>query len=110
MSNVEHRTMLEDQMSLGRPLKVAYILLYFPRPTETFIADEINSIRKYNVDVQIISLLSAGTDVVQPVSRELLKFTSYAPGLLSLTIWKAQIYFLFSSFQLYFKLLITLLI
>lgn len=87
-------------------LKVAYVLLYFPRMTETFIADEIQAIISRNIDVKIISLLPASSsELTQPVSQKLLKYTSYAPGLTSIAIWKAQLHFLYKASHLYIGLL-----
>jgi colanic acid/amylovoran biosynthesis glycosyltransferase len=92
-----------------RPLKVAYLLLYFPKLTETFVATEIESIRSRNIDVRIISLLSAGSGPVQSLSQKLLQYTWYAPSVLNWALWRAQVYFLFKSSWLYMSLLATLL-
>jgi colanic acid/amylovoran biosynthesis glycosyltransferase len=94
---------------MKRPLKVVYMLLYFPRLTETFVAEEIHALRSSNIDVQIISLLSPGSGMIHEVSRELLKFTWNTPGLFSLSTWEAQLHFLLKSGRLYFQLLKTLL-
>ncbi len=92
-----------------QPLKVAYLLLCFPYLTETFVAEEIESIRSRNIDVRIISLLSPRSGPVQPLSQKLLQYTSYAPGVMSWAIWKAQLHFLLRSPRLYLSLLATLL-
>ncbi len=93
-----------------QPLKVAYILLYFPKLTETFIAGEITSMQSHKyVDVRIISLLSPKKGPVQVASQRLLQDTSYAPALLSGTTWHAHFYFVRKSFHLYQTLLTTLL-
>ncbi len=92
-----------------RALKIYYILLYFPRLTETFIANEIFSIRSRDVDAGIVSLLSPGSGPVQSLSQKLLSYTWNAPGLLRWDIWKAQFHFLSKSGRLYFRLLATLL-
>ena len=90
-------------------MKVAYILLRFPHFTETFIAEEIGAIQSRNIDVRIISLLSPKSGPMQPLSQKLLKYTLYAPRLLSWTICKAQLHFLIKSPRLYLGLLATLL-
>src|ERR1700674_3677043 len=82
------------------PLKVAYILLRFPQLTETFIADEIQTLRSQNVEVQICSLLQPDPGPIQSVSRQLLRFTSYSPGPVGLSLWSAQFHFLLKSFRL----------
>lgn len=91
------------------PLKVVYLLLHFPWFTETFVAAEIEAIRAQNVDVQIISLLSPRSTIIQPLSQRLLKYTLYAPGLMNFRLWWAQVHFAFKSFRLYLHLLETLL-
>jgi glycosyltransferase involved in cell wall biosynthesis len=90
-------------------LKVAYILLYFPRLTETFVAEEIQAIRSLGIEVQIVSLLSAESEPVQPLSQELLPLTWYAPGLQELALWRANFGFLRKSPRMYFSLLLDLL-
>src|ERR1017187_6001741 len=92
-----------------RSLRVAYLLLYFPRLTETFVADEIKAIRAHNIDVRIISLLSPRSGIVQPLSQQLLQYTWYAPSVLNRILWRAQFHFLLKSFRLYLHLLRTLL-
>ena len=94
---------------MTRPLNVAYILLRFPYLTETFIAEEIRAIQSKGVRVMIVSLLKPESGLVQPHSHELLPFTWHAPGLMSLALWKAQLWFLFRTGRLYFDLLVTLL-
>ena len=91
------------------PLKVAYVLLYFPRMTETFIADEIFSLISQNVNIRIVSLLPVKSKLAQPISQQLLKYTWYAPGLLSIAIWRAQFRFLVKRSHLYLALLATFL-
>jgi colanic acid/amylovoran biosynthesis glycosyltransferase len=87
------------------PLKVVYLLLYFPRLTETFIADEIRWIRAQGGDVRIISLLAPEQEPVQPVSQALLGLTWYAPGLRSRQLWAAQLHYLTTEPRLYLSLL-----
>jgi len=89
-------------------LKVAYLLLYFPHLTETFIAEEIEAIRSRNIDVRVISLLSPRLGPVQPLSQQLLQYTWYAPGVLSWALWRAQFHFMLRSFRLYLGLLAML--
>jgi colanic acid/amylovoran biosynthesis glycosyltransferase len=86
-------------------LKVAYLVLHFPRLTETFVAEEIKVIRERGGHVRIISLLAASAGPVQPTSNDLLECTWYAPGMASITLWEAQVYFLRKSAKLYLQLL-----
>ena len=90
------------------PLRVVYVLLHFPFLTETFIAEEIRSLREQGVDVKIVSLLEPGDGPAQPVSERLLPHCQYTLGLTSSVLWYAQLhYFLFAN-QRYFSLLYTL--
>lgn len=89
--------------------KVVYILLYFPRLTETFVAEEIRAIRSLGIDVHIVSLLGAESEPVQPLSQELLPITWYAPGLLNLSLWQANFRFFRRSPRMYFSFLLDLL-
>lgn len=90
-------------------LHVVYILLHFPYLTETFVAEEIRSLREQGVDVQIVSLLEAGNGPVQHVSQNLLPHCWYAPGLASFALWQSQIYYLITRGKKYLSLLFTLL-
>jgi colanic acid/amylovoran biosynthesis glycosyltransferase len=92
-----------------RPLRVAYLLLHFPRFTETFVAAEIDAIRAHSIDVRIISLLSPRSGIVQRLSQQLLQYTWYAPSVLNPVLWRAQVHFLLKSRRLYLHLLRTLL-
>ncbi len=94
---------------MASSLKICYILLYFPRLTETFVANEIHSIRSRDIDVEIVSLLPPGSGPVQTLSQKLLSHVWNAPGFLNWDIWKAQFHFLATSGSLYFHLLFTLL-
>ncbi len=86
-------------------MKIAYILLHFPYPTETFVAEEIAALRTQGTNVQIVSLLGPGKGVVQPLSQRLLRHTWYAPGLWSPKLWIAQGFFLFQQPRQYAALL-----
>ncbi len=90
-------------------LKVAYILLHFPHLTETFVAEEIRAIQLQGIDVQIISLLEPRPGPVQPLSQQLLSNAWYAPGLFSLSLWRAQLHFVLKSPRLFLGLLVRLL-
>jgi glycosyltransferase involved in cell wall biosynthesis len=91
------------------PLRVGYVLLRFPKLTETFIAEEIAALGKTGVTVKIVSLLKPRPEAVQPGSQALLRDTWYAPGLTRPSFWGAQIRSLVRSPVLYSRLLFTLL-
>jgi colanic acid/amylovoran biosynthesis glycosyltransferase len=95
-------------MSMSRPVNVVYILLYFPRLTETFIADEIAALTSQNVDVRIVSLLMPPPGYIQPQSHDLLRQTSYAPRVPTTATWIAHSYFLITAFRVYIGLLVEL--
>ena len=86
-------------------MKVVYILLHFPKLTETFVAEEIHALLSRDIDVRIVSLLNAGSGPAQPLSRELLNRVRYAPGLLSVRLWRAHLFYLVRSPRLSFGLL-----
>ena len=88
---------------------VVYLLLRFPYLTETFIAEEIRAVRSQGVHVSIVSLLKPHAGPVQSHSKELLSSTWYAPGLLSLALWRAQVTYLRKDPGLYLAMLMTLL-
>jgi len=90
-------------------LSVAYILMHFPYLTETFIAEEIQALRAQGIDVHIISLLQPGPGPVQPLSRQLLPHTWYAPPPFSRALWRAQWRFFRRAPRQYLGLLIDLL-
>jgi len=77
--------------------------------TETFIAEEIASLRSRGVDIRIISLLEADRGPIQPRSRDLIRLTWYPPGFARLSLAWAQLHFVWRSPRLYLRLLLTLL-
>jgi glycosyltransferase involved in cell wall biosynthesis len=89
-------------------LRVVYVLLRFPFLTETFIAEEIRSLREQGVNVKIVSLLEPGDGPVQPVSAQLLPYCQYTLGLTSPVLWYAQLYYLLFANRSYLSLLFTL--
>jgi colanic acid/amylovoran biosynthesis glycosyltransferase len=86
-------------------LQVAYVLLRFPRLTETFVANEICEIQHHGVRVHLFSLLEPRKGLVQPTSERLAKDVQYAPGLTSWRLWWAQLYFLTRSPLTYLALM-----
>ena len=92
-----------------RPPRIAYLLLHFPFHTETFVAEEIQAIRQLGLEVRIISLLGPGPGPAQPLSQQMLPEVWYAPGMLSLELWRAQFHFAFNSPSVYWRLLAHLL-
>jgi glycosyltransferase involved in cell wall biosynthesis len=90
-------------------LDVAYVLLRFPSLTETFIAEEMRHIQMKGLHLRLYSLLSPREKAIHAVSRQLLSQANYAPGLLSWSLWYAQLYWLLKSPAGYFTLLTTIL-
>ncbi len=90
-------------------LRVAYVLLRFPRLTETFVAEEIRGVQMRGVDFAIYSLLPSQEPLVHPVSQQLLPWLTYAPGFFSWPLWAAQLYYLLKAPTKYFGLLATIL-
>ncbi len=88
-------------------LQAAYVLLRFPRLTETFVAEEIRNIKKKGVSLRIFSLLRNEDELIHPVSQALLAEVQYAPGPLSRSLWLAQGYFLLKAPAKYIALLAT---
>jgi len=89
--------------------EIAYVLLYFPSLTETFVAQEIWEMRQQGVKVHIFSLLPAKSKLVHTVSEQLMLQVQYAPELCNPSLWWAQLYFLFRSPYRYLELLWELL-
>lgn len=86
-------------------LHVVYVLLRFPRLTETFVAEEMRSLRKNGVELRVFSLLHNEEEIVHPTSQELLACTEYAPGVFSAPLWLAQVHYLFKAPAQYLGLL-----
>lgn len=83
---------------------IAYILLYFPKLTETFIADEIETLSKLYKMPKIYSLLKPKDNVYHKQYSELSQSTEYIPSILSFKIWKSNIACLIKYTKLYFYL------
>lgn len=88
---------------------IYYVLLRFPSLTETFIAEEIRAILSLGYNVRIYSLLPSRTELVHPVSAQLIDCAQYAPGFISSALWRAQFYYLLRGPGRYFRLLWSLL-
>jgi colanic acid/amylovoran biosynthesis glycosyltransferase len=82
----------------GAPAKVGYVVVEFPKVTETFILREMIELRNLGVDVRLFSLKTI-TDypVHHQETRIMLERTTYSPFLLSWAVWKANLGFLFRS-------------
>ncbi len=90
-------------------LKVVYVLLRFPRLTETFVAEEMRSLQRNGIDLRIYSLLHDEDHIVQPPSQELMTCVRHTAGLLSGSQWLAQTHYLFKAPAKYLGLLATVL-
>jgi glycosyltransferase involved in cell wall biosynthesis len=89
-------------------MRIAYILLHFPYPTETFVAEEIQAVVEQGNDVRIISILGPGPDPVQPTSQRLIARVWYAPPTVSFRLVKAHLYFIRWAWRPYWRTLYKL--
>jgi colanic acid/amylovoran biosynthesis glycosyltransferase len=66
------------------PRSLCYVLRSFPEPSETFIADEANSVAAQGVRVSVVHLHAGNSSVVHPSSQQLLEqgcvFHTRRPG------------------------------
>ncbi len=90
-------------------LKVAYVLLRFPRLTETFVAEEMRRLHLNGVDLRIYSILRSQEELVHSISQELLMCTYYAADVFSGSLWLAQLHYLSKAPAKYVALLATVL-
>jgi glycosyltransferase involved in cell wall biosynthesis len=89
--------------------EIAYVLLYFPSLSETFVADEIRKVRSIGVKVHIFSLLRPKKELVHRVSAELAPEVRYVPGIQAPSLWWAQMCVLLRAPGQYLTLLRVLL-
>jgi len=95
---------------LERPprLKVAYIMSRFPKLTETFILYEMLAMQKQGVQVEVYPLLREQTKVMHPEAAGFVEAAHFQP-FISLTILRANLYFLLRTPRTYLGTLWTLL-
>ena len=91
---------------MSKKIKIAYILTRFPTYTETFIDSEISWLRKYDIDINIFSLLDPRRTIVHQQAKELIPYAHYCPSILSLKMISAQFHFIFHSTPNYIRALI----
>jgi glycosyltransferase involved in cell wall biosynthesis len=77
----------------ARPLRVGYLMSWYPAVTETFILHEMLELRRLGADVQIYPLLGAAQDVGHPGAAELAPRVHYHRAL-SLELVAAQLHWL----------------
>lgn len=85
--------MTPSPATLGRPVRVAYVMSRFPRLTETFVVGEILAVRRAGADVVIYPLLRERADVVHPDAAALAAEARYQP-FVSLPIVASQLHWL----------------
>ncbi len=78
-------------------LRVAYVLLRFPKLTLTFVLREMVHLRRRGVDVQVFSLLSPRPEPVHGETQEIAPYVHYAPPLISTEMFRAHFHYLFRS-------------
>ena len=91
-----------------KQIDVAYVLHRFPSLTETFVAEEIRNVQNVGARVHLFSLLAPTTEIVHPVSADLVPQVRYAPEIFAPSLWWAQLYFLSRMPRQYLQLLWTL--
>ncbi len=98
----------ESRLNKTHHLKVAYIMSRFPKLTETFILYEMLAMQKQGIEVQVYPLLREWTDVMHPEAIQFVEAAHYQP-FISLSIMRANMYFLGKKPRAYLKTLWTLL-
>lgn len=58
--------MMARKLNPDRRLRVAYVLKSFPEPSETFVADEIASLERVDIDPVVLHVYSGNLSVVHP--------------------------------------------
>lgn len=78
--------------------RIAYITSRFPVLTETFIIREIEELRRKGIAVEVFSLKSRPSKgTLHGNARALIETTHYYPYFLSLAVWRAVFYYLFTE-------------
>jgi len=80
----------------AEPERVGYVVVEFPKVTETFILREMIELRNLGVDVRLFSLKTISDyPVHHQETRIMLERTTYSPFFLSWAVWKANLGYLF---------------
>jgi colanic acid/amylovoran biosynthesis glycosyltransferase len=87
-------------------LRVAYILLRFPRLTQTFILREMVHLRRLGVDVQVFSILPPVSEPVHGQAQEIMPYVHYGQSLISAEMIRAHLHYLFRSPARFFRALL----
>jgi len=89
-------------------LKVAYIMSRFPKLTETFILYEMLAMKKEGVQIEVYPLLREHAEVMHPEAVSFVEAAHFQP-FISLSIIRANLYFLWRKPLEYLRTLWTLL-
>ena len=74
---------------------IAFVMIKFPKITETFILREILQLQKFGIRIELFSLLKPKTsDMIHPESEALIKRTHYSPWLLSWQLLCSHLFYL----------------
>jgi glycosyltransferase involved in cell wall biosynthesis len=70
---------METSPDTARPLRIAYLMTWFPKLTETFVLDEIRVVERCGAVVEIFPLLRKKGEPVHPEALPLLLRTHFQP-------------------------------
>jgi colanic acid/amylovoran biosynthesis glycosyltransferase len=84
----------DRRASLSAPIRLAYVIVQFPRLSETFILREIVGLRRRGMAITIFSLLACRDAIVDPEAAPLQRDTVYCPLVLSGQVIRAHLHFL----------------
>jgi len=88
--------------------KIAYVVSHFPKLTETFILDEMIAIEQNGISVELFPLIRDRSKVVHPAAKPFMSRAHFQP-FISLTILKANLFYLKRKPGEYFDTLLSVL-
>lgn len=91
--------------NVGKPVRVAYLVVMFPCYSETFVLREIRELMKRGAEVTILSLRMFSEKIMAEEARRLLPRTVYSPYLFSVGLLRSNILFLLRRPRAYMGLL-----
>jgi len=109
--NESHKIQVNSSESIpnkSQRLKVAYIMSRFPKLTETFILYEMLAMQEQDIEVEVYPLLRERTEVMHPEALQFVQAAHYQP-FISLSILRANLYFLWKKPRAYLETLWVLL-
>jgi glycosyltransferase involved in cell wall biosynthesis len=70
-----------------RPTRVAYVMTWFPKLSETFVLYEMLAVQREGIDVQVYPLRKGPTDVMHHEAREVVARAHYTPWFSVAILW-----------------------